>query len=129
MENDHLTNSKADTSFDPYSLLKQGTGYTLDSVENVIRRYISIIQSLQSQRDMYRSELDNMSKSLANSEYNNDILKSSADSAIPQMFSSKKAMNDLAFKDRPAGLIGSNEVFVYDAETKRWTEADNAECK
>lgn len=121
-------NSNVDASFDPYVLLKQGTGYTYGSVDKVIRQYMSIVRSLQSQCDMYKSELDNMSKSLANSEYNNDILKSSADSGIPQIFSSMEVMDRLAFKDRPAGLIGSNEVFVYDAETGRWTKADNSEC-
>lgn len=112
--------SKTADSFDAYSMLVRGNGYTEESVDALVRDVSARLWSMQSEIQFMQSQLSEHSIALNKSEHNNDIMKHRMDSAIPQYFTSMKKLESLAFKDRPAMLIETGERFVYDRESGEW---------
>ena len=122
------TQTKIEDTFRPYDILVRGDGYTEESVDAVIREFSSTVSSLHSAIDSLRHQLNAHSEALNESEHNNDILKHRMDSSIPQYFSSFKKLKKLAFKDRPAMVIETGDVYVYDRESKEWRKRDPVQC-
>ena len=96
--------SKASDTFDPYTFLEKGYGYSIESVDTLIREYAIRLSSIQSMVDSYRDRINELSVALNASEHNNDIMKHRMDASVPQFFTSMKKLESLAFKDRPASL-------------------------